>query len=88
MNIILSETDIFVLPSYYGEGIPKVLIEVASSGCAIITTDHPGCRDAIIPLETGILVPPKDSTSIENALKNFLSDLALLLNQWEMLAEN
>lgn len=77
LNIILSETDIFVLPSYYGEGIPKVLIEAASSGCAIITTDHPGCRDAIIPLETGILVPPKDSTSIENALKNFLSDLAL-----------
>lgn len=77
LKIILSETDIFVLPSYYGEGIPKVLIEAASSGCAIITTDHPGCRDAIIPLETGILVPPKDSISIENALKNFLSDLAL-----------
>jgi glycosyltransferase involved in cell wall biosynthesis len=78
LKIILSETDIFVLPSYYGEGIPKVLIEAASSGCAIITTDHPGCRDAVVPEETGILVPPKDSTALENALNCLLSDLNLI----------
>ena len=75
---ILSETDLFVLPSYYGEGIPKVLIEAAASGCAIITTDHPGCRDAVVPGETGLLVAPKDSVALENALNLLLSDLDLI----------
>ena len=78
LKVILSETDIFVFPSYYGEGIPKVLIEAASSGCAIITTDHPGCRDAIINDKTGILVPPKDSIALKNSLKYLLSNLALI----------
>lgn len=78
LKIILSETDIFILPSYYGEGIPKVLIEAASSGCAVITTDHPGCRDAIVSGETGMLVPPKDSTALENALSCLLSDPSLI----------
>ena len=75
---ILSETDLFVLPSYYGEGIPKVLIEAAASGCAIITTDHPGCRDAVVHSETGLLVAPKDSVALENALNLLLSDLDLI----------
>lgn len=83
LNIILSETDIFVLPSYYGEGIPKVLIEALASGCSIITTDHPGCRDAIIPGETGMLVPPKDPLALENALNYFLSDSRLIKSMGE-----
>ena len=47
-----------ILPSYYG-GLPKS----HGSSCItrpVITTNHPGCRDAIIPEETGILVPIKD----------------------------
>ena len=71
---VLAETDIFVLPSYYGEGIPKVLLEAAASRCAVITTDHPGCRDAIIPNETGILVKPKDISSLTDALILLLSN--------------
>ena len=45
---IISDSKIVVLPSYYGEGLPKILIEAAACGIPIITTDHPGCRDAII----------------------------------------
>jgi glycosyltransferase involved in cell wall biosynthesis len=75
---ILAKIDIFVLPSYYAEGIPKVLIEAAACGCAVITTDHPGCRDAIVAGETGMLVPPKDSTALENTLKFILSDRSLV----------
>ena len=71
---ILAETHIFVLPSYYAEGIPKVLLEASASGCAIVTTDHPGCRDAIIPGVTGMLVTPKDATALENALSCILED--------------
>lgn len=75
---ILAKTHIFVLPSYYAEGIPKVLLEAAASGCAVITTDHPGCRDAIIPGLTGMLVTPKDATGLENALSCILEDRELM----------
>lgn len=75
---ILAKTDIFVLPSYYAEGIPKVLLEAAGCGCAVITTDHPGCRDAIVSGETGMLVFPKDSTALANTLSCLLSDRDLI----------
>lgn len=70
---VLSKTHIFVLPSYYAEGVPKVLLEAAASGCAVITTDHPGCRDAIVPEETGLLVNPRDITSLTDGLTHLLS---------------
>lgn len=54
---LFSRSHIVVLPSYYGEGLPKVLVEAAACGRAVVTTDHPGCRDAIIPGKTGLLVP-------------------------------
>lgn len=75
---ILAKTHIFVLPSYYAEGIPKVLLEAAASGCAVITTEHPGCRDAIVPGETGMLVVPKDIPSLINTLASLLSDQDLI----------
>ena len=75
---ILAKTHIFVLPSYYAEGIPKVLLEAAASGCAVITTEHPGCRDAIVPGETGMLVAPKDIPSLINTLASLLSDRDLM----------
>ena len=75
---ILAESHIFILPSYYAEGIPKVLLEAAASGCAVITTEHPGCRDAIIPGKTGMLIPPRDISSLINALVNMVSDRDLI----------
>jgi glycosyltransferase involved in cell wall biosynthesis len=75
---ILAKTHIFVLPSYYAEGIPKVLLEAAASGCAVITTEHPGCRDAIVPGETGMLVVPKDVPSLIDTLASLLSDPDLM----------
>lgn len=77
---ILSKTNIFVLPSYYAEGIPKVLIEAAASGCAVITTDHPGCRDAIVPGKTGILAAPKDVLSLVNSLICLLTERDLMIS--------
>ena len=80
---ILSKCHIFILPSYYAEGIPKVLLEAAACGCAIITTDHPGCRDAIIPGETGMLVVPKDIPSLKNNLASLLADQDLIKSMGE-----
>lgn len=65
---LFSMSHIVVLPSYR-EGLPKVLIEAAACGRAVVTTDVPGCRDAIIPDVTGILVPPRNSGALAYAIK-------------------
>jgi len=65
---LMNDSHIVVLPSYYGEGLPKVLIEAAACGRAVVTTDMPGCRDAIEDGVTGILVPPRDAISLANAI--------------------
>lgn len=69
---IITKSHIMVLPSYR-EGMPKSLLEAAACGRAVITTDVPGCRDAIIPNETGILIPIKSSQGIVTAI-NVLCD--------------
>lgn len=66
---LFAKSHIVTLPSCYGEGLPKVLIEAAACGRAIITTDHPGCRDAIEIDETGLLVPIKDSAALADAIE-------------------
>ena len=73
LETVLNTTDIFVLPSYYPEGVPKVIIEASSSGCAILTTDHPGCREAVIPNVTGVLFPQRDVGALCNELKKMIS---------------
>ena len=74
MHEVISTATIVTLPSFYGEGLPKVLIEAAACGRAVITTDHPGCRDAIEEGVTGLLVPVKDANALAKALKLLLSD--------------
>lgn len=74
MSHVITAAHVVVLPSYYGEGLPKVLIEAAACGRVVITTDHPGCRDAIEPGITGLLVPPMDSIALANAIQELLGD--------------
>lgn len=62
-------SNIVTLPSYYGEGLPKVLIEAAACGRAVITTNHPGCRDAIEVDVTGVLVPARDAQALADAIQ-------------------
>jgi glycosyltransferase involved in cell wall biosynthesis len=71
MNNVISSATIVVLPSYR-EGFPKILIEAAASGRAIITTDVPGCRDAIDNNITGILIPVKNSQALANGINTLL----------------
>lgn len=65
---IFSQSNIVCLPSFYGEGVPKVLIEAAACGRAIVTTNNPGCRDAIIHGQTGLCVPIKNSQALAGAI--------------------
>ena len=66
---LYSECHVVCLPSFFGEGIPKALIEAGAASRAIVTTNHPGCRDAIIPNKTGILVPIKSPKKLADAIQ-------------------
>jgi glycosyltransferase involved in cell wall biosynthesis len=65
---------IAVLPSSYGEGVPKALIEAAACGRAIVAADMPGCREAVRAGETGLLVPPRDIDRLAAALAALAGD--------------
>lgn len=73
---IFSQSHIVVLPSYR-EGLPKVLIEAAACGRAVITTDVPGCRDAIEDNLTGLLVLPRDIPALVCAMNRLIDDKEL-----------
>ncbi|TKB26131.1 glycosyltransferase family 4 protein [Desulfopila sp. IMCC35006] len=73
---LFAQAFLVVLPSYR-EGLPKVLIEAAASGRAVVTTDVPGCRDAVVQDETGILVPPRDAVALADAIQHLLEDTEL-----------
>ena len=62
------------MPSYYSEGVPKSLIEAASVGKPIITTDMPGCRSIVKNNYNGILVRPKNTEDIVRAVKFFINN--------------
>ena len=65
------------LPSYYGEGLPKSLIEAAACERALITTDMPGCREVVTDGVDGLLVPPRDATALADAIERLAADPAL-----------
>ncbi|SPU51493.1 glycosyltransferase family 4 protein [Bordetella trematum] len=68
-----AQAHIAVLPSYR-EGLPKSLIEAAACGRAVVTTDVPGCRDAIEPGQTGLLVPARDAVALAAAIARLAVD--------------
>lgn len=71
MPEILTKSTLVVLPSYR-EGLPKVLCEAAAIGRPVITTDVPGCRDAILENKTGILIPVRNSNLLAREIKTLL----------------
>ncbi|CAB3843790.1 N, N'-diacetylbacillosaminyl-diphospho-undecaprenol alpha-1,3-N-acetylgalactosaminyltransferase [Achromobacter pulmonis] len=73
---LYAASHIAVLPSYR-EGLPKSLIEAAACARAVVTTDVPGCRDAIDPGKTGLLVPVRDPQALADAIARLADDQAL-----------
>ena len=73
MPDVLSAAHLVVLPSYR-EGLPKVLLEAAACGRAVVTTDVPGCRDAIDPGVTAVLVPVRNAVALAEAIKDLIND--------------
>ena len=74
MTEVFHAAHIVCLPTTYGEGVPKVLIEAAACGRAIIATDVPGCREIVIERENGILIPPGNSKALANAIRVLIED--------------
>lgn len=60
-------------PSTYGEGMSNVLLESASSGRPIISTDNPGCQETFIDGETGFIYHGGDVDALCNQIRKFLA---------------
>ncbi len=74
ISSILAVSDIFVLPSAYREGMPRVLLEAASMGLPIVTTDSPGCREVVENNINGFLIPTRDSSALREALLHLIEE--------------
>ena len=68
MPALYASVDMMVLPSYYGEGVPRSLIEAAACALPLVTTDMPGCREVVADGENGLLVPPRDAKALARAI--------------------
>ncbi len=68
----LTNASVFVLPSWYREGVPRSTQEAMSVGRAVITTDAPGCRETVVQGENGLLVPPEDTPALVAAMTHFI----------------
>lgn len=73
---VYADSNIVCLPSYH-EGLPKSLIEAAASGRAVVTTDIPGCRDAIEAGRTGMLVPVGNAEALASAVETLTTNPTL-----------
>lgn len=69
----IAAADCVVLASYYREGVPRVLLEAASMARPVITTDWPGCREAVDDGKTGLLCEPESVESLTNAIERMLA---------------
>ncbi len=71
---LLGLADVFVLPTEYREGIPRVLLEAGLAGLPIVATDMPGCSDVVTHCSNGFLVPPRDPGALATAILDVLAD--------------
>ncbi len=68
----LADADCVVLPSYR-EGVPRTLLEAAAMARPVITTDAPGCRDAVQHEVTGLMCRPRDADDLAQQMLRFIA---------------
>lgn len=74
MNSVYQRKGIVVtLPSFYGEGMNRSLMEACAVGKPIITTDIAGCREIVEDGKNGFLIPVKDSEALADAMLKYLA---------------
>ena len=67
----IAASSVYVLPSYH-EGMPRTVLEAMAMGCAVVTTDAPGCRETVISGVNGLLVPVGDAHALAAALETLI----------------
>ncbi|MGH7060446.1 MAG: glycosyltransferase family 4 protein [Stellaceae bacterium] len=73
---VWQQAAIAVLPSTYGEGLPKTLLEAAACARPIVASDVPGCREVVRSGDTGLLVPAHDIPALAEAIATLAADPA------------
>jgi glycosyltransferase involved in cell wall biosynthesis len=71
---LLSLLDIFTLPTFTHEGLPRSILEAMAMELPVVATNIRGCREAVVNGETGLIIPPQDSDSLVEALGKLLSN--------------
>ena len=74
MVTVLNKSTMVVLPTFYGEGLPKVLLEAAACSKPIISTNVPGCKEIVRHEVNGLLIPPKDEVALAEAIRRLLDN--------------
>ncbi len=69
---VIAQASVFVLPSYYREGLPRTIIEAMAMAKPIITSDAPGCRDTVVEGKNGFLLPLHDVDALVKAMQYFI----------------
>lgn len=73
IRLAIREADCVVLPTYYNEGTPKILLEGLAMGRVLITTKRAGCVDTVIEGENGFFVKEKDTNGLVSAIIKVIS---------------
>ena len=74
---LLAGASVYVLPSYYREGVPRSILEGLAMGRPVVTTDAPGCRETVVPEQNGFLIPPRDPDALASAMERFITEPGL-----------
>ncbi len=77
MAEVMAQASILCMPSEYGEGAPKAIVEAAAAGLAIVATDIPGCRALVKEGKTGFLIPPGDGDRLTDSLGRLIENRQL-----------
>lgn len=77
MPSVFRSSHMVVLPTSYGEGVPKVLLEAAACARPLIATDVRGCQEIVRDGENGLLIPIKDVHALARSITTLLHDKAL-----------
>jgi glycosyltransferase involved in cell wall biosynthesis len=74
---LLHLVDIFTLPTYTHEGLPRSILEAMAMELPVVATNIRGCREAVVDGKTGFIVPPQDSDSLAESLRKLLLNIEL-----------
>jgi glycosyltransferase involved in cell wall biosynthesis len=78
VRIWIKQASVFVLPSYYREGLPRSTQEAMAMGKPVITTDAPGCRETVDEGVNGFIVPVRNPKALTKAMLKFIDQPELI----------